>query len=77
VEYLSQHVVGQEFAKVRLAVSVYHHYKRIINNLAGQQPVAKDTESPPPLTIDPEKGTDQWNRNCEYIYKYLILVQVL
>lgn len=33
MEYLNQHVVGQELAKKVLSVAVYNHYKRIYHNI--------------------------------------------
>ncbi len=38
-EILDEYVIGQEDAKVVLAVSVYNHYKRIANNMSGKNEV--------------------------------------
>ncbi|XP_055374248.1 ATP-dependent Clp protease ATP-binding subunit clpX-like, mitochondrial [Condylostylus longicornis] len=37
MEYLNQHVVGQDLAKKVLSVAVYNHYKRIYHNLPPTQ----------------------------------------
>ena len=34
--YLDQYVIGQDRAKIVLAVAVYNHYKRISHNLIGK-----------------------------------------
>ena len=34
-QFLDQYVIGQDRAKKLLAVAVYNHYKRLNNNLAG------------------------------------------
>ncbi len=41
-EFLSQHVIGQAQAQRVLAVAVYLHYKRILNQLEGNKTLAKE-----------------------------------
>jgi len=43
MDYLNQHIVGQEDAKKQLAVAVYNHYKRINHNLAAKENNDKDS----------------------------------
>lgn len=46
MEYLNQHVVGQELAKKVLSVAVYNHYKRIYHNIPT--PAQSQTQAEPP-----------------------------
>lgn len=41
-EFLDQHVVGQDKAKIALSVAVYNHYKRVKNNICGKSDVDLD-----------------------------------
>ena len=41
-EYLDEYVIGQEDAKMKLSVSVYNHYKRILNNDSKNKKVKID-----------------------------------
>lgn len=44
MDYLNQHVVGQELAKKVLSVAVYNHYKRIYHNIPTPTQSQQQTE---------------------------------
>ncbi len=43
-EFLDEYVIGQEDAKISLAVAVYNHYKRILSQEAMEKQFTKDKE---------------------------------
>lgn len=50
-DYLNKYIIGQEYAKKVLSVSVYNHYKRLNNNLplpttATYSPQEREYEDP-------------------------------
>jgi ATP-dependent protease Clp ATPase subunit len=44
-DYLNRYVIGQNYAKKVLAVSVYNHYKRIYSNVPQSKATTGDTAS--------------------------------
>ena len=51
--YLDQYVIGQDRAKVVLAVAVYNHYKRISHNLIGKADDGVELEKSNILLVGP------------------------